>query len=527
MSALAGLAGAIAAALGQADGPLGTTVSPLGTGTAPAVSPEVAARVSELIKQTEQLSARVDQLASDLVPSVHRPLRLEIFHGYIGVFAVAFLVTLIATPFMRKLAIANGVIDRPSVARKIHKMPVAYLGGVAVYLGILAGVLFAITEPFHHLVEFHVSSGSRTGIPAGAIFSILLGMTVIMICGLIDDVVGIDPRAKIAGMLFAAAALATQDVGVKVAAGLIVPMAKAVGIRTMMVGNWETLAFVVPLPGTTGITIDVVYWVGTAVIAVFVLGACNASNLIDGLDGLCAGTTSIAAAGLLFVALALAVMDDGPLDAMRVVLCLALLGGCLGFLPHNFNPATIFLGDAGSLMLGFLTIVIVLTLGDTSKTHLVLAGLIIYAIPIMDTTLAIVRRKISGKSISAADDQHLHHMLKRALGVKGAVFVLYGIGFAFALLGIALSEERGRVTYALTLVFAAFIGVTSFKVARRAHFEQEAQEMAASGRGKVERNADSSSPAATREPRTAEARRNGLESADKPAPREDDPLVRR
>src|SRR5690606_19187319 len=104
---------------------------------------------------------------------------------------------------------------------------------------------------------------------------------------------------------------------------------------------------------------------------------------------------------------------------------------------------------------------------------LVLAGLIIYAIPIIDTTLAIIRRKIAGRSISEADDQHLHHMLKRALGVKGAVLVLYLIAAGFAGLGVALTLGRGRITYALALVFAAFIGVTAFKSARQKHIEEQ------------------------------------------------------
>ena len=124
-------------------------------------------------------------------------------------------------------------------------------------------------------------------------------------------------------------------------------------------------------------------------------------------------------------------------------------------------------------MLGYCTIVLVLMLGDTGKTHLVLAGLIIYAIPIIDTTLAIVRRKMSGRSISSADDQHLHHILKRALGVKGAVFVLYGIGIGFAGLGYLLSEGRQRVIYALVVVFAAFIAVTALKVGRRDQLERQ------------------------------------------------------
>lgn len=465
--------------------------------------PDVAAKLADLLRQTEALSTQVEQLSRQVTPAVPDPAAatsgpLSIFHGYMGVFVVSFLVALIATPIMRRIAIANGVIDRPSVARKIHRLPVAYLGGVAVYLGLLAGILLAYTQPFHGWLTFHASKAHETALPGGVPISVLLGMTVIMLCGLIDDVVGIDPRAKIAGQLFAAAALATEDVGVKVAAGLLVPIARAVGIATTDVNGFSTVLLNIPLPAEIGghgsISIDLVYWVGTAIIAVFVIGACNASNLVDGLDGLLSGTTAIASAGLLLIALALAAADDGPLDGARIVLCLALLGACLGFLPHNFNPATIFLGDAGSLMLGYMTIVIVLMLGDTGKTYLVLAGLIIYGIPIMDTTLAIVRRKITGRKISDADDQHLHHMLKRALGVKGAVFVLYGIGTAFAMLGIALSMGRGRVTYALTLVFAAFIGVTSFKVARRAHHERQAEQMASSKGGKVEPGTVSATP---------------------------------
>jgi UDP-GlcNAc:undecaprenyl-phosphate GlcNAc-1-phosphate transferase len=205
-----------------------------------------------------------------------------------------------------------------------------------------------------------------------------------------------------------------------------------------------------------------------------VLALCNASNLIDGLDGLLSGTTAISSIGLLIVALGLAVVDDGPRDSQRIILCLAVLGACLGFLPHNFNPATIFLGDAGSLLLGFCTCVIILTLGDKGQTHLVVAGLIIYALPILDTALAIVRRKMEGKSISAADDQHLHHMLRRGFGVKGAVLCLYGIAATFAALGVGMSLVRARIIYLLAMVLAAYIGVTAIKIARRRAIEAQA-----------------------------------------------------
>jgi UDP-GlcNAc:undecaprenyl-phosphate GlcNAc-1-phosphate transferase len=443
---------------------------------AAATTPE---RVAELARKIDTLQREAQSLTQSLPQA---PSRLDIFHGYMGVFVAAFVVALAMTPVMRRQAITHGVVDRPSEARKVHRVPIAYLGGVAVYLGILAGILFAYSAPFHGLIEFHRTQFDPSGqLPGGVPLSVLLGMTVIMLCGLVDDVVGISPRIKIAGMLFAAAALATEDVGVKVAAGLLVPIFEKLHLPlTDLGGGFQTLAFHIPLPfqvaGHGAVTIDVIYWVGTVVIAVFVLGACNASNLIDGLDGLLSGTTAIASIGLLVVALGLAVADDGPRDASRIVLCLAVLGACLGFLPHNFNPATIFLGDTGSLLLGYCTIVIVLMLGDTGKTHLVLAGLVIYALPIMDTTLAIVRRKMAGKKISDADDQHLHHMLKRALGVKGAVFVLYAIALGFAALGIALSEGRQRVTYALVLVAAAFIGVVALKIGRREAIERQMME---------------------------------------------------
>lgn len=401
--------------------------------------------------------------------------RLDIFHGYMGVFVVAFLVTLLVTPLMRRLAVANGVIDQPNDPRKVHRIPIAYLGGVAVYLGVLAAVTFSFISATTSLPLMESHALDQKIVP----FSILLGMTVIMVTGLIDDVVGISPRIKIAGQLLAAAALAMEDVGVKVAAGLLSPLGRLVGNERLIYSTqvdvplW--LADIAPFLGAgVHLQLDVMYWTGTAIIAIFILGACNASNLIDGLDGLCSGVTAIAAAGLTIIALSLALSQDGPLDSARIVLCLGLLGACLGFLPHNFNPATIFLGDCGSLLLGYLSVAIILTLGDTGRTPLVVAGLIIYMIPIIDTTLAIVRRKLAGLPMSAPDDQHLHHLLKRSLGVKGAVLTIYAMGLAFATLGVFLTLGRARVAYAIALVIASYIGVTAVKMGRRRLIEEQA-----------------------------------------------------
>ncbi|MCA9310033.1 MAG: undecaprenyl/decaprenyl-phosphate alpha-N-acetylglucosaminyl 1-phosphate transferase [Phycisphaerales bacterium] len=434
-----------------------------------------------LLAQTDAASDLAETLpsAADAVSPLGHS-RTDILSGYVGVLVVAFLVTLAATPIMRRLAIANGVVDNPGEARKAHRIPVAYLGGVAVFLGLVAGVgLSYFGGPLPDAIyQAHSSLHEQRAVPP----SIVLGMALIMLTGLIDDVVGLMPRVKVAGQLLAAAALAMEEVGTNLARGVMKPIGEFIGNPDL---TWAIdLPFTMPMVGTS-FEIDVIYWVGTGIIAVFVLGACNASNLVDGLDGLLSGVTAIAAAGLLIIALNLAVLDFGgptvesigSLDSARIIVALSLLGACLGFLPHNFNPATIFLGDCGSLLMGYVTIVLVLSLGDQGMTHLVIAGLIIYSIPIMDTALAIIRRKMAGLPMSAPDDQHLHHMLKRALGVKGAVLALYGLGIMFACLGVMLSMWKGRIVFTIALIITSFIGVYAVKVARRRVLEEAAMKL--------------------------------------------------
>ena len=218
----------------------------------------------------------------------------------------------------------------------------------------------------------------------------------------------------------------------------------------------------------------------------FVLGGCNAANLIDGLDGLLTGTSAIMATGLLVLCMMMAAqgITGDPFESLagvRIVLCLALLGGMLGFLPWNFNPAIIFLGDCGSLLIGYLFVVIILMLGERGDTHLVLAGLIIFALPIMDTALAIVRRKLAGLPMSAPDANHIHHLLKRAFDgrVKSAVLALYAIALIFAILGVMLGllaidqVVRLRVVYAVVIVVFGGFGAMALKIALRSRWASE------------------------------------------------------
>ena len=381
---------------------------------------------------------------------------LELLNSYAGVFLAAFLVTLLATPFVRRLAIEMDIIDRPNEARKQHKYPIAYLGGFAVFLGIIAALGYS----------FIIMDG-----PGGALgpvpLSIIVGILAITFTGLADDVWGWDPRLKIAGQLVAAAALAVQDIGTRVAEGALLPL----------LGKPDTV--LVDLGVSVLAAGDVYYWLGTALIAIFVVGGCNAMNLIDGLDGLCSGTAAIMSTALLVLALlmasATAIADPyESLAGVRIVLCLALLGAVCGFLPWNFNPAVIFLGDCGSLLIGYLVVVNILLLGEEGQTHLVFAGLIIFALPIMDTSLAILRRKLAGLSMSQADANHIHHLAKRSLGgVKRAVLALYAMSIVFAglgvLLGAAAIEQvvRLRIVYAGAIVLFGGIGAVALKTALR------------------------------------------------------------
>ncbi len=401
---------------------------------------------------------------------------LSVAQGYVAVLVTAFVVTLLATPLMRRLALANGIIDHPTDDRTVHRRPVAYLGGVAVFLGLMAGIVLSYFAAVGiGIIDFHPSTLREEGIFDLAIpMSVILGMFIIMMVGLLDDIMHISPRIKIAGQLVAAAALAVNDVGVRVAAGILLPLER-LGMDTVVspqgvktIGWFIALPDMIPFVGG-GLFFDLVYWTGTAIIAIFVLGACNASNLVDGLDGLLSGVTAIAAMGLTIIAVSFAVLDSDPRNAQQIVLGMALLGACLGFLPHNFKPASIFLGDCGSLLLGYSTIVLVLMLGGKNgQTHLVVAGLIIYGIPIIDTVLAIIRRKMTGKKLSEPDTDHLHHMLKRRLGVRGAVLTLYGFGLVLVVLGVTLARiNSAPIMYVATAAFTAISGLGAIILARR------------------------------------------------------------
>ena len=194
---------------------------------------------------------------------------------------------------------------------------------------------------------------------------------------------------------------------------------------------------------------------------------CNASNLMDGLDGLCGGVTAIIAAGFLFVAVHLAMVGGGintNWDALRVILGLALLGAVLGFVPYNFNPASIFMGDTGSMLLGYSCGTMIILLAQ-QQAKWGLAAMVIFALPILDTVLAFARRWIKGRSIFEADKAHFHHQLvARGFTVKQTVLISYGLSILFALLGVSMVFMRTRYTVAIYIVIFAYVIVAAYKM---------------------------------------------------------------
>jgi UDP-GlcNAc:undecaprenyl-phosphate GlcNAc-1-phosphate transferase len=409
------------------------------------------------------------QLDPALMPVVTEPATKyptytidQVLSPYMWVLMAAFAMTFITTPIMRKLALANGIVDWPDLKRKAHLEPVAYLGGVGIFLGWFVGILASMFIIPHTAGELGMSAS--VDFP----MSILVGAIIIMMVGLFDDIYGISPRVKIGGQLLAAALLAMETVGTSLIAGIITSVFGVMGLDP----------HIIPGFGHEIVWLDPSYWLGTIFLMLLVLGGCNSINLIDGLDGLASGVTGIAALFFGVIAVALAMGLYGPdgayspyqYDPVRIVMCLAILGAMLGFLPYNFNPANIFMGDCGSLLLGYLLVTVILLLAEKGDPNLVMAGLVVIAVPALDTLLAIVRRKMRGQPIFSPDNQHLHHQLKRAgCSVKQAVLVLYGAAVLFGLIGSSMIFLRMRYAGTIFLVMFGFIIVMAYKVGHRQH----------------------------------------------------------
>ncbi|MEM1010817.1 MAG: MraY family glycosyltransferase [Planctomycetota bacterium] len=381
--------------------------------------------------------------AGPVAPEPSGPLTYdEVLAPYVIVFCIAFVFSYVFTPIMRRVAVLSNIVDSPDGGRKLHTRPVAYLGGVAIFIGMIVSLALG---QFFSAVH---SDGGSLRFPA----PIFAGLFVITGLGLIDDVRGVRPVLKILGQVAAAVCLLLFGVGDDV-----------LGQITAFFFEWlhVNLSLQVPM-AVEAATATVASWGFVIALVVF---CCNASNLMDGLDGLCGGVTAIIAAGLVFVTASVALMSGTPAtDAVRVALALALFGAVLGFLPFNFNPASIFMGDAGSLLMGFVVAVSIILLGDAGAKWM-LGGLVMFSLPVLDTALAFARRWTAGRPLFSADKHHFHHQLiNRNLSVRQAVVVSYALTIFFVAAGAMLVFFRTRYAVAFYLVLFGSIIVAAYKM---------------------------------------------------------------
>lgn len=344
---------------------------------------------------------------------------------YLLVVVVAMAVTYAATPLVRRLAIRIGAIT-PVRDRDVHDTPIPRLGGVAILVGFLAAVLVGSQLPKLHCIvsgEGGLAGGSdisglgACGGPGGGveIRGIVIGAVIITVIGAIDDVRELDWMTKLSGQILAAGAMAYFGVQL-----LSLPI---LGVT------------VLPAPVLMVLTVGIV------------LVTTNAVNFIDGLDGLAAGIIAIAALAFFIYVYGLSKSYNPPnVFSTATFVTAATLGCCLGFLPHNFHPARLFMGDAGALLLGLLMASATITfignvdpLGSVEVGNAQVAGnqqlamylpialpLAVMLIPLLDMTLAVIRRTRRGQNPWAPDAQHLQHqMLRIGHTHSGAVLVLY------------------------------------------------------------------------------------------------------
>lgn len=303
---------------------------------------------------------------------------------YVVAFTVALAVAYFTTPWVKGMAIKAGALDAPD-DRKVHKKPIPRMGGIAIYLGFVLAVL----------ASMHVSR---------EIVGLLLGGTVIMMVGIIDDMYQLSAKVKLLGQIAAAMVLVAFHIRIE---WLTNPFGEMLYVDQ----------FSVPLT---------ILWV---------VGLTNTVNLIDGLDGLAAGVSTIASITILLVALQQNFWTVAILTA-------ALAGAALGFLQHNFNPAKIFMGDTGSMFLGYmLAAVSILGTVKSAATIALVVPIMALGLPIMDTAFAILRRYRNGRPIFKPDKGHLHHrLLDLGLTQKQAVLLMYVISGCLGISAIALTE---------------------------------------------------------------------------------------
>ena len=374
--------------------------------------------------------------------------------AYAIVAVVVVVTTLVATPVVRRLAIRIGAVVKPD-ERRVHERPTPTLGGLAMLVGVFAGMLTA-----WQLDAFdEIFSGSTE--PLG----IMIAATLIVIVGAVDDLREVSAPAKLAGMVLAASVL--------------------------VIGGTSILVLRIPFQGTFLLSADWSYLISV----IWVVGMANAINFIDGLDGLAAGIVGIAAAAFFLYSMQLAdagLLQDGNAGPLVAVIVLAI---CVGFLPFNVHPARIFMGDCGALLLGLLMAASTMVIGGRTDQPFsgqsfffyapLLIPLLVLAVPIFDTLFAIVRRARKRKGVATADKDHLHHRLMRlGHGHWRSVLILWAwtaLLSGFVLYPTITGRGNGIVPIGILALGLLLFTVLHPSLRRRSEVDDEAEPAAAAG----------------------------------------------
>src|SRR5208337_3387453 len=327
---------------------------------------------------------------------------------YLIAFGVSLLFSFVLTWGVRNLAMGRGWAAPPIQERDLLETPLPRLGGVPVFLSFLIGVAVALLASLHF-------PGLAAGLSIRTFLTVLVSGALVFLLGLYHDIYSVGPYTKFAVQSVAAI------------------MLFAGGLR------------ILDLPVLFGAR-HFAWYIGLPITVLWVIGITNAFNLIDGLDGLAAGSALFST----FVVFVVAVFSgSSPVSLLTI----ALAGAILGFLRFNFNPATIFLGDCGSLFIGFMLSALALEGAQKAPTVIAVAiPVVSFGLPILETALSVVRRLIGGRPVFTADREHIHHkLLQHGMTHRQVVILLYGVSAIFALLSLFLLWP-GRNTLGLVLV---------------------------------------------------------------------------
>lgn len=337
-------------------------------------------------------------------------------YEYFISFILALIVALSATPVAKKIASKVGAVDVPKDNRRMHRKPIARLGGLAIISGFMVAIAFNILSSLFDKRSLFTIDKPLLGL--------LAGILIIVTIGIIDDIKPLSAKIKLVFQL---------------AAALVVVL------------SGTTIERLTNPFSTYGIS-DLSPYISYPLTIIWIVGITNAINLLDGLDGLAAGVSSIASLSLFFVSVIRGDVYSGVITAV-------LAGATLGFLPYNFNPAKIFMGDSGAYFLGFTLSVI--SIQGTLKSYAAIAiaiPLLVLGLPLFDTTFAILRRVVKGKSIMEADRGHLHHrLIDMGLSHKQSVVVMYIISAALGLCAIVLADKGALPAIILVISVSVFV----------------------------------------------------------------------